>query len=390
MNMLSDIGYHLDQEWKTKELKAPEKTIDGVVSRFRDFIELAPLPMAILELGTGRFLDVNDKLCELLECEKSEVIGYTASESGIYAEGDWNRFIDPLIAAKQSSGLEIALKVKGGSTCHILLYSEIIRNEDNFLLVSIFVEIKQRGPIELQRYYKRKLRKTLKTLSGGIAHLINNDLQVIMGNVELILFHRNKHPKSAANLLQIRDSVEKIGNTTQQLLDYSQVRNLFLENISLSKFIREILPDMRDLLKPTIVIKADLPDNIISVTADRRQLKMLITAIVVNASEAIEEAGCIRIVCRSKTISDERVIHGQKIYPGEYAYLMIEDDGQGMNEYTRNKIFEPFFTTKFQGRGLNMAAADGIVRNHGGWITVDSELGQGTRVHVYLPANSLY
>ncbi len=386
MDMLTDIGHHPGPKLTEKEKKTPEEPTGEVKSALEDIFALVPLPIAVIDPDTGRFIAVNRKLCELFQYEKNEVIGRTAVEMGVWAQGDEKRFLNALHTVNEISAMEIALKAKEGSASNILLYSKVISDEDNFLALTTFVEIKLKRQLEYQRYHERKLRKTLKTLAGGLAHLINNALQVIMGNVDCLLFYPKNRRKSAENLLQIRDSSNKIEHIIQQLLAFSQSGITDIQSVALGYFVRSVLVEIRDLIKPEIVIETNFPDDIFSVVADERQLKMLITAILVNASDAIGGAGSIRITCKNEIITDKVVVDHQNLYPGAYAHLIIEDNGVGMNKNTMARIFEPFFTTKFQGRGMNMAATYGIVRSHGGCITVESQWGQGTRVHVYLPA----
>lgn len=104
---------------------------------------------------------------------------------------------------------------------------------------------------------------------------------------------------------------------------------------------------------------------------------MALSAVVTNAAEATEGRGRIIIKTVSKKIEEGFTKYRPGLKPGRYVCLMVQDDGAGMDVKTRRKIFEPFFTSKFQGRGLGMAAVYGIVKNHGGWISVDSQLGKG-------------
>ena len=129
----------------------------------------------------------------------------------------------------------------------------------------------------------------------------------------------------------------------------------------------------------------DLPRDIFNVEIDLVQMQMVLSAVVVNSSEAMEGKGRICIACENKALTNETVENYPELKPGDYACLTVTDDGMGMDEEIRNRMFEPFFTTKFQGRGLGMAAVYGIVKNHDGWISVVSEKGQGTTVEIYLP-----
>jgi CheY-like chemotaxis protein len=113
---------------------------------------------------------------------------------------------------------------------------------------------------------------------------------------------------------------------------------------------------------------------------------MVLSALLSNASEAIDGKGRISISTKNERIDKAFARKHPGMKPGCYITLTVQDDGKGMNEQTRRKVFEPFFTTKFQGRGLGMAAVYGIVKNHDGWISVESEIGKGTSVRIYLPA----
>ena len=114
-----------------------------------------------------------------------------------------------------------------------------------------------------------------------------------------------------------------------------------------------------------------------SVEVDTTQMQMLLAAILSNASEAIDKKGTIKITLANVEIDEEEAARRQPLKPGRHVLLQITDTGQGMDRQTCNRIFEPFFTTKFQGRGLGMAAVYGIVKMHGGFVYVDSELGKG-------------
>jgi len=115
-------------------------------------------------------------------------------------------------------------------------------------------------------------------------------------------------------------------------------------------------------------------------------MQMVLSAILANANEAIEDEGLIRITAGNKDLDEDFTKQHPGLKPGSYVCLTIEDDGEGMDEETKDGIFEPFFTTKFQGRGMGMAAVYGIIKSHDGWIYVDSERGKGTVVRIYLPA----
>ena len=149
--------------------------------------------------------------------------------------------------------------------------------------------------------------------------------------------------------------------------------------------VRDTLTLIRHTLRPEIEVKTELGKDLPQIKADATQLQMVISAVVNNAHEAIADTGGIRIVTRSESFATTVSPLNPEGRRGTFATLVIEDTGKGMDEKTRAKIFEPFFTTNFQGRGLGMAAVYGIVKNHGGWIDIDSAPGKGTAVRIFLP-----
>jgi len=239
---------------------------------------------------------------------------------------------------------------------------------------------------KMQLHFQQAQRmESISTLAGGIAHQFNNALSAISGNIDLIKMDFPTDEKINKYIISMRDSAQRMAQLTDQLLAYARGGKYQAKNISLSDFVRDTLPLVKHNIKPSICIETDLPRDIKSVYTDMTQMQMVMSAILSNSSEAIEDKGRIRVTCRNEEVTDEIAKDLPGLKTGSYVTLMVEDDGKGMDEEIKSRVFEPFFTTKFQGRGLGMAAAYGIVKNHDGWIFIDSELGIGTTVRIYLP-----
>jgi len=185
---------------------------------------------------------------------------------------------------------------------------------------------------------------------------------------------------------RMMDSTHRMADLTGQLLAYAKGGKYQVKTTSLRDFVRDTLPLIKHTLKSSVSIETDLPRDIMNIKTDLTQLQMVLSAVLKNASEAIEDEGLIRVTCRNETIAEKDIKDFPGLKIGPYICLTITDDGKGMDKETRSRIFEPFFTTKFQGRGLGMAAAYGIIKNHDGWISVDSEIGKGTTLRIYFPA----
>ena len=236
------------------------------------------------------------------------------------------------------------------------------------------------------RLQEAQKMEAIATLAGGIAHEFNNALCAVIPNIDLLKSKFPDNEEINKHTLPIKSSAQRMAHLTSQMLAYARGGKYRPEQISLNDLVLETLPFMKHLIKEGIVVETDLAEDSCYVEADRTQMQMVLLAAIVNAAEAIEAAGYIRLTIGREEMAGEFAKAHPDLKPGSYVSLTIEDNGSGMTEETRTRVFEPFFTTKFQGRGLGMAAVYGIIGNHHGLVTVDSELGLGTVVHIYLPA----
>lgn len=262
----------------------------------------------------------------------------------------------------------------------------LINNEGKIIgAVHIVRDISDRKRIE-QHLVASKKMEMMSTLAGGIAHQFNNALSVITANVDMLEMDFPYDARITNHTEPVRNSARRMANLTSQLLASARGGRYRSSVITFSDLINETLDLLKPRINSSIHMDLDLPDDISGVEADMIQMQMVISAILENASEAIEDEGRITISCRNIDISNNNIEDLPGLSIGKFVCMKIEDNGHGMDEITRNRMFDPFFTTKFRGRGLGMAAAYGIVKNHGGGIFVDSEAGEGTSVNVYLPA----
>lgn len=229
--------------------------------------------------------------------------------------------------------------------------------------------------------------ESLAALAGGIAHEFNNALTVICGKLELLQMDFGTDPNIAACAESFNGPIRRMVNLTRQLLSYAQCGGGAPKTIFWRRFVAEAIAAMGMEIDPGIEVEADLGEKDVRIQADPDQVQMAISAIVINAVEAIQGQGRIRVCCGAGAPGSAPMVDGDRVSSGEFAWIFVQDDGVGMDAGTRRRLFEPFFTTKFQGRGLGMAAVYGIVKNHGGWIEVASEPGRGTRVCMGLPAD---
>lgn len=244
----------------------------------------------------------------------------------------------------------------------------------------IYEDITEKNRLHAQRFQAQKM-SAVATLAGGIAQLFNKNLTLITGYANLLETEFPNDKKITELVNPIKKSAHQMDYLTSQLLAYAKGGKYDPVIVSLADLVKDILPSIKPVLGADITLETDLAGDCLSVEADRSQIQMVLSSIVSNSNDAIEGEGLIRVIVRNKEILGGN----PELQPGSYVCLIVEDDGKGMDKETKDRIFDPFFSTHFVGRGLSMAAVHGIVRNHNGWIAIESELGKGTVVSIYLP-----
>ena len=226
------------------------------------------------------------------------------------------------------------------------------------------------------------------TLAGGIAHQFNNLMMIVLGNAELFRHGLSGAltPEQSDHLRQMENAGQRAAELAHQMLTYARGGKYQIEAVNLNSIILEALRLEERIFRPEIKIEHDLEPALWEIMADHTQIRHIITNLLMNAAEAIEEEGRIILTTRNMKIDAPLLGEQVDLQPGPYTCLAVEDTGCGMSAETRARVFEPFFTTKFQGRGLGLAAVYGIVKNHSGHVSVYSEEGQGSAFKIYLPA----
>jgi len=243
----------------------------------------------------------------------------------------------------------------------------------------------ERKKLEFKLQQAQKM-EAIANLAGGVAHQFNNALAVMAAHLDLLDLEFPENSFMFGHTGPMKDAVWKMTHLTSQLLAYARGGKYQAKILSLYDFVKETLPLVKHTVRPEIRIVADLPPETWPIEADVTQMQMVLSAVLANASDAIEKEGVIRITAKNVHLTERDLADYPGLASGPYIVLTVQDNGKGMDEETRQRIFEPFFTTKFQGRGLGMAAVYGIVKNHRGWTQVDSQPNTGTSVHLILPA----
>ena len=237
-----------------------------------------------------------------------------------------------------------------------------------------------------QRMIQAQKFESLAVLAGGIAHDLNNNLMAIIGNAELLLdgIATDVH----TSLEDTLSAAQRAAKLSEQMLAFSGRGIFHLGPCQLNKLVTDTLDNLRTQIPAKVALHIELDDSLPLVQTDHAQMAQVITNLCMNAVEAMTTGqGNLWIYTEEQILTGNEQFgaHTGTIVAGQYAALIVKDDGHGMDENMLERMFEPFFSTKLPGRGLGLAAVLGIVRAHGGMVKLDSHLGKGTTVTVYIP-----
>ncbi|MBU2454018.1 MAG: response regulator, partial [Proteobacteria bacterium] len=241
--------------------------------------------------------------------------------------------------------------------------------------------------IQLQQAQKME---AIGVLAGGISHDFNNILMGIQGHLSLMQIDMTATEKVAAHTKHIGRLVKTAAELTSRLLGFARGGKYQITALNINELVALAL----NIFKPTrkdILIHEAYEEKLHIVDADQSQLEQVFLNLIINASQAMPEQGDIFVTTQNMFIKEDHD-YPFEIQPGRYIKVTIKDTGIGMDMETQKKIFDPFFSTKEisdkKGRGLGLSTVFGIVKNHGGFILVDSEKGKGASFHVCLPASN--
>jgi CheY-like chemotaxis protein len=225
-------------------------------------------------------------------------------------------------------------------------------------------------------------------LAGGVAHDFNNLLTVINGFTGLVLHRLGASDPLYQDLREVLNAGERAAGLTRQLLAYSRKQVLEPRVWSLNEIVGDMAPMLRRLIGEEIDLVTDLASDAGMVKVDRGQVEQIVLNLTINARDAMPKGGKLTLATGNVVLREESdAATRPDSPPGSYVALNVSDTGVGMTPAVRARAFEPFFTTKPTGRGtgLGLPVVYGIVKQSGGSISIQSELGQGTTVRIYFP-----
>jgi two-component system, cell cycle sensor histidine kinase and response regulator CckA len=284
--------------------------------------------------------------------------------------------------------VEYRIRHKNGEWRVLESTASAVRNSNGDVekLVIVNRDITERRHLEQQLLLSQRLEAVGK-LSGGIAHDFNNILGVIIGYSEAL----QQTMATDDPMREAIDEIEKAGQRaaalTQQLLAFSRKQVLEPKILDLNSIVSEVEKMLRRLIGEDVELEIISTPTLGRVKADRGQIEQVILNLAVNARDAMPRGGKLKIETMNADLDENDARRTRYVVPGHYVMLQVSDTGMGMTAEVQAHIFEPFYTTKEQGKGtgLGLATVYGVVKQSGGYIWVESEVGKGSKFQVYLP-----
>jgi signal transduction histidine kinase/ActR/RegA family two-component response regulator len=247
-------------------------------------------------------------------------------------------------------------------------------------------EITERLALEAQLRYSVKM-EAVGQLAAGVAHEINNVLTIIQGHSDLML-QAQPLPEPAENSLrQIRSAADRAGKLIQQLLMFSRKQVMQPRQTDLNEVISSVIPMLQRMIGDRVTLEFAPVPNLPAICADPGMIEQVLVNLSINARDAMPGGGRLAISAAPRVLEPVACVVNPEARPGHFVCLSVTDTGAGMDHATLSHLFEPFFTTKEVGRGtgLGLATVYGIVKQHQGWIIVDSKPGRGSTFTLFLP-----
>lgn len=367
------------------ERKRAELTLRESEARFSAIFHASPVAIALSEKSDGKFVDVNGTFLEMFGHTRAEVIGHTSAELNYLPSArDRSRLVSTLLD-EGSQQIETKFRRKSGELFDVLLSAHPVRVGNQTYILGTLLDITERKHLEESLRQSQKM-EGIGHLAGGIAHEFNNILGTMMMNLGLARMS-DGIGRSGDMIDTLDGSCQKAADLVKQLLAFSRQSVIERRPLNFAAVISGQVKMLRQFLGERIELELRAAPDLPWVKADKGLIEQVLLNLCINARDAMQNAGRVRLELAEEEVGAERAKTFAEARPGKFLRFSVTDTGCGMDERTLKRIFEPFFTTKDigKGTGLGLATVRGIVQQHQGWIEVESAVGKGSTFRIYLP-----
>jgi two-component system cell cycle sensor histidine kinase/response regulator CckA len=394
---VQQVAHALTKKWllnfqarlQMAELAQANESLAMSEERFSKAFHESPLPSGIQSFPDQRFVDVNQRLAQVTGYKCEEMIGHTPAELFL-----WEK---PEVAEQWYAGLsrqelvwdqEANIRNRAGALHEVLISLSPLALGERPHLLLLAQDVSERATLERQLRQAQKM-EAIGQLAAGVAHDFNNILTVIQGHAGLMQRKLGSDSPQKNSVEQITSAAARAATLIRQLLMFSRKQVMQFRHLDLNDILRNAIKMLERLVGEHVQIDFRPQSLIPAIHADSSMVEQIAMNLAVNARDAMPNGGRFSITTSLETIHRAPIPMDPERRDGDYVCLTFGDTGIGMDTQILSRIFEPFFTTKAVGKGtgLGLSTVFGIVRQHQGWLEVESKPNQGTIFRVYFPAS---
>jgi PAS domain S-box-containing protein len=392
------LAHALSKKWllnfqsrtQIEELAEANEQLTTSEERFSKSFHESPLPSGIQRLADLRFVDVNRRLAEAAGYKRQEMIGRTPAELFLWEKPEIvDRWYEELSRKQIVRDQDANIRTQQGSLreMRVSLSPAMLGGETHVLLMA--QDVSERALLERQLRQAQKM-EAVGQLAAGVAHDFNNILTVIQGHAGLLQQHKPQ-PQSpqAKSTQEIADAATRAATLIRQLLMFSRKQVMQFRHLDINDLLTNALKMLKRLVGEHVQLDFQPEKPLPAVHADPSMIEQIVMNLAVNARDAMPDGGKVLITTALQTVHRASIPMDPEARNGDFICLTFRDSGVGMDTQILSRIFEPFFTTKPAGKGtgLGLSTVFGIVRQHSGWLEVESKPKQGTTFRVFFPAS---
>ena len=394
---VQQLAHGLTKKWllglqarlQIAELAQANQSLVLSEERFSKAFHESPLPCGIQSFPDQRFVDVNQRFAQAAGCKREEMIGRTPAELSLWEKPEVaDQWYEGLVRHQLVRDQEAKIRNQAGALIEVLVSLSPIALGDQPHVLLLAQDISERALLERQLRQAQKM-EAIGQLAAGVAHDFNNILTIIQGHAGLMQQKLDAESSQRKSLEQITRAAARAATLIRQLLMFSRKQVMQFRHLDLNENLHNAIKMLERLVGEHVQIDFRPQSPIPAIHADSSMLEQIAMNLAVNARDAMPNGGRLSITTSLDSIHRAPTPMDPERRDGEYLCLTFRDTGMGMDTQVLSRIFEPFFTTKAvgQGTGLGLSTVFGIVRQHQGWLEVESKPNQGTTFRIYFPAS---
>ena len=381
---------NFQSELQLKELYETNTSLAVSEERFSKAFNESPVPSAIQSFPDQRIIDVNERFLQVTGCTREELMGQTPTGLFLWDKPEAaDQWYEAVVRQELVRDQPAKIRSKNGVLREMLVSLSPVAMGGQPHVLLLAQDVSERALLERQLRQAQKM-EAIGQLAAGVAHDFNNILTVIQGHAGLLQNRLKNNDQDTRSIEQINHSATRAATLVRQLLMFSRKQVMQFRHLDVNDLMASTIKMLQRLVGEHVEIDFKPGASLPAIYADNSMMEQILMNLSVNARDAMPNGGHVTIRTALEEIHRAPTPLDPEPRDGKFIRLTFTDTGTGMDTQILGRIFEPFFTTKPAGKGtgLGLSTVFGIVRQHHGWLDVQSKPNQGTTFHIYFPVSN--